>query len=87
MIDEPGEGPGVERLGHGVPVLLGLVVLERDLRDVAADVDLAEERHLDQILGREPQQGRDVLQERAVIGSQVRGLVLSVLEEEKRRRK
>ena len=48
MIDEPGEGPGVEGLCHGVPILFGLVELERDLGHVPPDVDLTQEDDLEQ---------------------------------------
>ena len=46
VVHQPCEGAGVERLGHGVAVLLRLVELERDLGDIAADVDLANQEHL-----------------------------------------
>ena len=63
-----------------MPVLLGLVVLERDFRDIASDVDLAEERNLDQVFRWQTEQCGDILQEGAVIVCEVRGLILGVLQ-------
>jgi hypothetical protein len=51
MIHDPGEGAGVERLGHGVPVLARLLQLQWDLSHVAADVDLPHQGHLQAIFG------------------------------------
>jgi hypothetical protein len=46
MIHDPGEGAGVERLSHGVPVLARLLQLQRDLSHIPADVDLPHQSHL-----------------------------------------
>lgn len=46
MIDEPREGPRVQCLGHRVSILVRLADLQRNLRDVAADIDLSLQRHL-----------------------------------------
>jgi hypothetical protein len=46
VVHQPGEGAGVERLAHGVPVLPRLLQLQRDLRDVPANVDLPDHRNL-----------------------------------------
>jgi hypothetical protein len=51
MIHDPGEGAGVERLGHGVPVLARFLQLQRDLSHVPADVDLPHQSHLLAIFG------------------------------------
>lgn len=40
VVHQPGECSGVQSLGHGMSVLLGLGMLERNVSDVAPDVDL-----------------------------------------------
>lgn len=40
VIHQPGKGAGVQRLGHGMPVLLGLSVFEGNKSDVSPNVDL-----------------------------------------------
>ena len=55
--------PGVECLGHGVPVLFGLVVLEWDLCDVATDVDLSDKEDLLQVFDGEAKQSGQVGQD------------------------
>jgi hypothetical protein len=51
MIHDPGEGAGVERLGHGVPVLARFLQLQRYLSHIPADVDLPHQSHLLAIFG------------------------------------
>jgi hypothetical protein len=51
MVHDPGEGAGVERLGHGVPVLPRFLQLQRDLSHIPADVDLPHQSHLLAIFG------------------------------------
>ena len=79
VIHEPGERPRVERLGHGVPVLSRLIVLERDLGDVAADVDLPQEKHLADRLLVETEQSGDRVDDGLVIVRQVRRFIVGIL--------
>ena len=55
--------PGVECLGHGVPVLFGLVILEWDLGDVATDVNLPDKEDLLQVFDGEAKQSGQVGQD------------------------
>ena len=79
VIHEPGERPRVERLGHGVPVLPRLIVLERDLGDVAADVDLPQEKHLADGRLVETEQSGDRVDDGRVIVRQVRRFIIGIL--------
>ena len=81
VIDEPSKRPRVERLRHGVPVLPSLIVLERDLGDVAADVDLPQKEHLADADGLlvETEQRSDRVDDGLVIVRQVRRFVIGIL--------
>ena len=79
VIDEPSKRPRVERLRHGVPVLPSLIVLERDLGDVAADVDLPQKEHLADGLLVETEQRSDRVDDGLVIVRQVRRFVIGIL--------
>lgn len=80
VIDEPGEGPGVQGLGHGVPVLLGLLNLQRYLRDVASHVDLALQDDPRHVLQLQADQRCHGLEDRAVLRSELAALAVDVLE-------
>jgi len=47
---QPSESARVERLRHRVPILAGLLHLQRDLRDVAAHVYLPDQHHPGEVL-------------------------------------
>ena len=59
VVDQPDERTRVQRLRHRVPVLAGLLNLQRYLGDVAADVYLPYKHHFREILDLQAEQGRD----------------------------
>ena len=79
VIDEPSKRPRVECLRHGVPVLPSFIVLERDLGDVAADVDLPQKEHLADGLLVKTEQRSDRVDDGLVIVRQVRRFVIGIL--------
>lgn len=80
MIDEPNEGAGIERLRHRVPILSGLLYLQRNLRDIAADVYLSYQHHLGKILHLETQQRRYRVDYVPILLRQLASLAVDVLE-------
>lgn len=80
MVDLPSEGAGIECLCHRVPVLSGLLHLQRDFRDITANVYLSYQHHFGEILHLETQQRCNRVDYVSVLFRQLASLAVDVLE-------